>query len=164
MHEAQVRSFSIFYSGRSRVWELRGDVSVIAPLGGFLDREQELWNEGLAWGQEPAPPAGVAKKSRCGEVASDRGGGQAPATARPLCSLRAPGWPLSSPSTMTCYGRRLQWRGFRKLLPTSPCREPQLRGHAAGAAASSPGRLRSRAAGRTAARELAHSLSPGFCV
>lgn len=90
MHEAQVRSFSIFYSGRSRVWEPRGDVSVIAPLGGFLDREQELWNEGLAWGQEPALPAGVAKKSRCGEVASDQGrgpsAGHSPATVLTPCS------------------------------------------------------------------------------
>lgn len=85
------------------------------------------------------------KKAGVGRWPLIRGRGQAPATARPLCSLRAPGWPLSSPSTMTCYGRRSQWPRFPEAaadIALSRAPAPGSRGGSRGfvpQAASEPG-------------------------
>lgn len=103
------------------------------------------------------------KKAGVGRWPLIRGGGQAPATARPLCSLRAPGWPLSSPSTMTCYGRRSQWPRFPEAaadIALSRAPAPGSRGGSRGFVprpASEPG-------GWAHGGPRAHSLSPGFCI
>lgn len=64
------------------------DVSVIAPLGGFWDRERELWNEGLAWGQSLPFPLEWLKKAFVGRWPLSRSRG--PSSGHSLGALLTP--------------------------------------------------------------------------